>query len=152
MLRQELVRKGEKDLRVPGRLLQQGGRHVAPGPADRGKHLIEHPFLKPLRAGQPAMNDQAVDVALREEGHCLVTACGGDGTFRSTPRMVTDSLSGIAVPQGLCHIRTAEQVFPVLLDHADTAKFTVSEYLHVHIHASVSAACSTSLGLVVSSL
>ena len=146
MFRQELVRKGEQDLRVPGRLLQQGGRHVAPGPADRGKHLIEHPFLEPLRAGQPAMDDQTVDVALRDKRQLLYPAIRKGAPFQGPLAMRVDGVPG------LCHIRTAEQVFPILLDHPDTAELTVSEYFHVHIHASVSALCSTSLGLVVSSL
>ena len=98
------------------------------------------------------MDDQAVDVALRDKRQLLYPSIRKGAPFQGPLAMRVDGIPGLRVPQGLCHIRTAEQVFPILLDYPDTAELTVSEYFHVHIHASISALCSTSLGLVVSSL
>ena len=135
MLGKKLIGKSQKYFRLFRRLLQKGGSHVPARLADHGENFVKHPFFKAFRTRHPTMNNQAVHITLRDKCHRLVSACGGDGTFRSPPRMIPDCLAGIAIPQGLCHIRTAKQILAVLLDHSDAAKFAVIENRHLVIHS-----------------
>ena len=102
--------------------------------ADGRQHLVEHPAFKPFRRRQLAVDDQAVNIAFRDECHGLISAGGGDGTFRSTPGMVANGLAGIGISQCSSYIRTAKQHLPVMLQSADTAKLRIFENFYM-VHA-----------------
>ena len=112
--------------------------------ADAGQDFIEHPAFKPLRRGQLAVDNEAVNVAFGDKEHfhhlhggCAIRLFPGldpYGTFRSTAGVVADGLTGIGISQSSCYIRSAEQHLAVLLKSADASKLRVFENFHlVHI-------------------
>ena len=160
MLGKKLVGKGQKYFRL---FLAACSRREAvmypPGLADRGEHFVEHPFFKALRAGQPTMNDQAVHITLRDEGHlsghrlrwgwnvsfhpsawsrtCLVGDCCTPGPLPH-PNRKTDicrSARSLGCCQIRCYLKTA-----ILFIHSGPP-FRRPQFR-----------AATSLGLVVSSL
>ena len=60
-------------------------RHVGALPSDRREHLVKDPALKLLGFGEPAVRDEAVEVALRDDLDFLFSSSSKDSVFLPTP-------------------------------------------------------------------
>ena len=99
MLRQKLPGKAQEHVGVGRRLLQQGGRHVAPGLSDGGEDFLKHPFFKPLRTRKPAVYDQAVHVPLQDEGELLHAPGSKGAPFQGSLAVGGQGIAGFRVSQ-----------------------------------------------------
>ena len=80
------------------------------------------------------MNDEAVNVAFRNERKLLRSTVRKGVAFHDSLAVPTQRIAGIAIPQSSGHIRSAEQIPAVFLDHTDAAELRVLENFHlVHV-------------------
>src|SRR5690606_26307600 len=86
------------------------------GAADGWEHFIHHPLLEALGRGEVTSEDQAVEVALRDERHLLHTAVSGDVAFRDTLAMLGERGPRVGVPKRSRHVGADEPRIAALVD------------------------------------